>query len=315
MEHLAPKELIRVENGYPEVFQLTWAINGICNNACPYCVPALHAASNHGYKWENAKKFFIELFKRKEKINLAISGGEPTMSPFFTELCEMFYERNHTLGFTTNGIKSAEYYESISKLVNYICFSFHPQYDDGIELIKKVNSAKVNTKITVRVMMNPKEWDKSIKFWNEITKVDNICVESVRILDWGQADRETLIYTDEQIEWFNHNQRVEKDHIDNKEFVKQTGNFYRIDGTIDYRGSAVDYINAGFTDFFGWKCNIGIESMFIGTRGEIKGGNCYVGGNIGHLDDVENIRWPETGVTCDVNLCHCSTDVFINKWK
>jgi organic radical activating enzyme len=301
---------------YPEIFQLTWVLNNICSNQCSYCNPFLYAGKNHNYKWENAKIFIDELFKRKNKINCSISGGEPTMSPFLLEICKLFFNNGHTIGITTNGTKSVQYYKEISKYLNHICFSYHPEYGDNNKLLEKIHACIENTKVTVRIMMHPTYWDESISFFVECLKNKNIGTEAVRILDRGQSDKNTYTYSDEQLKWFTFSQTRNNEaiiFIDNKEFTKMGSDFFLEDGTIDKNGHAVDYINEGLTDFYGWKCNIGLEHLYISAEGYIKRGNCEVGGFIGNIDEPLNIQWPENSIICNKHICFCTPDVLVSK--
>jgi organic radical activating enzyme len=88
------KRLIKVKQ-QTNTMLLTWIINNICNNHCAYCPPILHTGKNHHYEWEKAKEFLYRLFSHYPRIHCSISGGEPTLSPFFKELVEIFYENNH----------------------------------------------------------------------------------------------------------------------------------------------------------------------------------------------------------------------------
>lgn len=305
-----------VKNNFPDVFQLTWVINNICSNSCSYCVPDLHAGTNHYYEWENAKIFLSELFKRHKKIHCSIAGGEPTMSPFFPDLCKMFFDNGHTLGITSNGVRTERYYSEISPYLNYICFSYHPEYDNNNDLLTKAKVCIPNTKVTIRVMMHPKYWERSIAFFNLCKENKNIAVETVKVLPWGQVDKSTIDYSEEQLLWFNSNDTRNMDpiiYLDNKEFANIGSDFHLIDGSIDKQADAVDYINEGLSDFYNWKCDIGLEHLFIWADGGIRRGNCQVGGWIGNINDPNNIQWPTEPIICNQHLCHCATDVLMSK--
>jgi organic radical activating enzyme len=86
------KRLIKVKQ-QTNTMLLTWITNNICNNHCAYCPPILHTGKNHHYEWEKAKEFLYRLFSHYPRIHCSISGGEPTLSPFFKELVEIFYEK------------------------------------------------------------------------------------------------------------------------------------------------------------------------------------------------------------------------------
>jgi hypothetical protein len=87
------------------------------------------------------------------------------------------------------------------------------------------------------------------------------------------------------------------------------------DGTVEtLNPNVVGYINSGMTNFNGYKCEVGLKEMFIDWRGKVYLGNCLINGAIGSINDPENIKWPTGPTVCNKNLCHCASDVVINKW-
>ena len=140
-------------------------------------------------------------------------------------------------------------------------------------------------------------------------------VEAVRILDWAQQDRETLNYTNEQLEWFNGETRFggyNSSKLNHKKWANIGSDFVLEDGSIDGSADAVDYINEGLSDFYGWECEIGLESLFIFADGEIKRGNC-TSFYIGNINKLDEIKWPTNTVICPWHICQCATDVLISK--
>ena len=75
------RKLIQVRT-HLNAMTVTWVMNNICTNHCDYCPPVLHRGNNHNYSWDRAREFMNRLFKRYLRVNLSISGGEPTLSPF-----------------------------------------------------------------------------------------------------------------------------------------------------------------------------------------------------------------------------------------
>lgn len=313
------KPIKEVINKYPDVLQITWVINNICSNRCNYCVPALHSGTNHGYTWDNVKNFFEEIFKRYPKIHVSIAGGEPTMSPFLIDLCQMIHEKGSTVGLTSNGVRSVDYYKKLSQYVNYIVFSYHPQYANKDNILSKIEAVVPNCYSALRIMMDPKYWDDAISFYETVKKSELIkyfTTEVVKIIDWNQTDRETLNYSNEQLEWFkNTNLRIDTKIFNFKNKTAKIGaDFILEDGSIDSKGDAIDYINEGLADFYGWECNIGLEHLYIFADGNIKRGNC-IGFPIGNICNLNELKWPDKPVTCPWHICACSTDVMISKRK
>jgi organic radical activating enzyme len=308
------RKIIRVEQVDNSLMHLTWVINNICTNTCSYCPELLHNGTNHNYEWANAKKFFEILFQRYPKIHCSVSGGEPSVSPFFKEIVKTFYDHGHHIAATSNAAKPVSYWEEISNYLSYICFSYHPEFPDK-DFIQKVAAAGENTFVTVRVMMYPGMWDQCLDIYNQLIDVPHIFVEPVRIVDWGGKDRISFNYTSEQLQFFIDNARIPKTllHLKSKSTAELGAKFYFDDGTITDTSNPVDYVNSGMTNFNGYVCEAGLKELYISYSGDIYLANCMIGDPIGNINDPENIRWPTQPIVCNRNLCHCTTDIIINK--
>lgn len=315
------KKIIQVRQ-QEHVLQLTWVINNICSNHCAYCPPSLHMGNNHHYDWEKAKGFLNKLFKRYDRIHCSISGGEPSLSPFFPELVKIFHDAGHTVGITSNAAKTVRFWEEVSPMLSYICFSYHPSQVDPNFLTKVLAAAK-HTSVTIRVMMDSRYWDEAVKFYEEaITHSVFSSIEPVRILA-EMADRHIGDeYSEEQLQWIADHDGNQKYHGKNIPWnnykAKPASNgaaFYYDDGTVEPSGDSNYLISTGQNDFRGWACNIGLESLFIHFDGWVKKGNCHQGGNLFHIDDYETNEFPTAAEICLQNICHCGTDVLISKAK
>lgn len=311
------KKIIRVKQSESAPFNMTWVINNICPNKCSYCPPGLHNGQNHNYDWENARKFFKELFKRYPTIHCSVAGGEPSVSPFLREIVEIFKENNSTIGITSNAAKPVAYWEDISTYLNYISFSWHSEFPDE-KFYEKVMAAAMNTAVTVRIMMHPKHFERAIEEYNKFKDNQYVYCEPVRILDWNSSavDPSNYTYTEEQLRWFedNHPPHRYLHHLPDIKFPDLGAQFFFDDDTMDPKPNTVTLINSGMTNFSGYKCEVGLKSLFIDWRGKIYLANCQIGGAIGNINDPDKIKWPEGPVLCNKNLCHCASDVVINKW-
>ena len=316
-------KIIKVEQIHDNSMHLTWIINNICTNACSYCPKNLHTGTNHSYDWDNARKFFDYLFERYPEIHCSVAGGEPSVSPFLPELIKIFHDRGHTIGITSNAAKPARYWAEIAPNLAYISFSYHPEFPDP-KFVEKAKIASENTTVTTRVMMHPKHWDHCVDIFEKLLEINTITVEVVRIIDWGGgSDITASEYTEEQIQWFTDNSLRSFDRHDrhySPKFADRLGNklaanFHFDDGEVSNKKSVVSLINDGLTNFYGYECEIGLKSLFIDPDGVVLLGNCGLHGPIGNINDPDNIKWPTRSVICTKTLCHCTTDVSINKWE
>jgi organic radical activating enzyme len=311
------KKIIKIQQQDESLMHLTWVINNICPNSCSYCPTSLHTGKNHHYEWENAKKFFQLLFKRYPSIHCSVSGGEPSVSPFFKEIIDIFHQAGHTVGLTSNAAKPVGYWRDISPKLNFICFSYHPEFPDA-NFIEKITEAGKHTLVTTRVMMHPKYWDNSVDMYNKLYSIENVYTESVRVLDWqGGSDASCSVYSSEQLDWLDNNPGNQNtkylEHLHGRRVVNMIPNIYFNDNTVDEKPNTVDYINSGMTNFNGYECSVGLKSLYISYDGKIMLANCFINGSIGNINDPDNIQWPVGPVVCNKNLCHCTSDVNVDK--
>jgi organic radical activating enzyme len=310
------KKIIRIQQDDDSLLHLTWLINNICTNACSYCPKDLHAGKNHNYDWEKARVFFKMLFERYPKIHCSVSGGEPSISPFFREIVETFHNAGHTIGVTSNAAKPVRYWAEIAPFLSYICFSYHPENPDP-QFKQKVSAVCMNTLTTVRIMMHPEYWDHCVEVHDSFKDNEFVFVEPVRILNWwGMNNIHLTQYTDEQLEWFYNNSRDNKlltHMLPSKPVARINSTIHFDDGTIDEQPNTVEYINSGMTNFFGYTCEIGLKELKVNWMGDVTLGNCD-DNVIGYIGDPDNIKWPKSSVVCDKTICQCTSSVNINKW-
>ena len=327
-------KLLEVKTRNPNILHLTWILNNICTNACSYCDPILYAGKNHHYEWQHAEKFIQEVSKRYDKINLSLSGGEPTLSPWLLDLCKQV---NGDIHITTNGVSSFRKYEELSKYVCGWSFSWHPEFQQE-GWLDKVSQIAYLSSVTVRIMAPANKMTEVNNFLNLIkSKQRNFQYEVVKIQPRGNIDINTMKYSNvneqQLVEWNDHSPGYStkeflrsKKHAFPNLVADQIGRdaeyiFDITDVSVlrdNFQKSYVssnDIIKHGFTNYQGWLCNIGLESLFVHFDGSIKRGNCPVGGEIGNIQNFEGIQWPLDPIVCTSTRCDCNTDIRITKKK
>ena len=303
---------------------LTWIINNICTNACSYCPKEVHNGTNHNYGWEHTEKFVNECFDRYGTIHVNVSGGEPTVSPFFKQLVNLVYDRGGSMHLTTNLVRPMHYWEDISSKFDSISASYHPEFlideSDNNVFIEKANYIGQRSNLTIRVMMLPSMWDRCYAFYEKAVRENKgYAVELVKILpNFGVGEDYCEInYSPEQLKVLDTTviKYVYPRIYDNRRHTDDSFLMYN-NRTQETRLSleiATNIQNTGSANFLGWECDIGLESLFVHYNGMIQRGNCAVGGELGNICDFDNINWPKSSITCNKTLCHCMADLMISK--
>ena len=315
------KKIIEIKN-VSNTLLLTWVINNICTNHCSYCPANLHSGTNHHYDWEHAEKFIRDCFKRYGSIQCNLTGGEPTVSPFFKELVNLIYDLGGVTNLTSNIVRSKDWWSNIASKLSCISVSYHPEFMESEEkendFIEKIIFLTERTRITARVMMHPDYWDQCYKFYQKLKESNNgYCIEMVRILpNFGiGAPFCDIEYNQEQEDILNNTLPIIHFNKLPDDFRHQRTESYAkySDETEDILNFEVSSVleNSKLNDFYGWSCDIGIESLFVFYNGKVQRGNCAEGGWIGDITTVVN--WPSSGIICGKHECHCIADMIISK--
>ena len=318
------KNVIAVENRLKNHLFLTWLINNICTNSCSYCPTEVHSGKNHHYDWEIARKFIINCFEKYGNIHCSVSGGEPTVSPFFKDLVNLIYDNNGTMHLTTNLVKPMQYWKDIRFKFSSIAASYHPEFikteKDEDKFIEKSNFIGQETSLGIRIMMLPTLWDRCYNFYKKASRENKgYTIELVRVLpNFGVGkDFCDITYTSEQNEILNSYvlEAIYPDHKNLRKYISQS--FLKYDDNSESermdQKKAIYLENTKKANFLNWHCDIGLESLFVHYDGNIQRGNCGVSGIIGNINDFNNIIWPNDSIICDKTLCHCMADLTVSK--
>lgn len=306
-------KIIEIKQEIPALY-LTWVINNICTNACSYCPPNLHTGTNHNYDWQDAEKFIKQVLEKYPKIHVAISGGEPTLSPWFRDLVKMFSDAGHPVGVTSNGARTANYYRDISKHLSYIVMSYHPSFKDE-NFIEKALACAENTHCTVSLMMDSRYLDDCLNMYIRLTDYKQLSIQPVKINDWGVKNSFGRDYSPEQTKLITALSRINATAPNKPAIEGYTGSTALYDNNTESVLDAQQLINENKTNFFGWQCNIGLESLYVKFDGFVRSGNCITSPILGKIQDSDNILWPMQSIICKQTFCNCTTDVYISKKK
>jgi organic radical activating enzyme len=303
---------------------LTWVINNICSNHCSYCPDDLHNGGNHHYDWNYARNFIKSCFDQYKTVQCNLSGGEPTLSPFFKDLIRLIYDNGGTVNLTTNMVRSIDWWQDIAPYFCAIAASYHAEFmdnDSENEYIEKINAISRVTEVNARVMMHPDRWDQCINMHERlVASCPYATVEMVRI--YPTFGTEKVI---RQINYSDYQNKILNEHKPLRRSFRHKGPLYRPfylrsdlvfqDGESQlFTMDVASYlVNNKLTDFSGWQCHIGLESLFVHYNGNVQRANCGVGGLIGNIKT--DIVWPKSAVICNKNFCHCIADVHLTKNK
>jgi organic radical activating enzyme len=320
--------MIEVKEIYPaaNIKYVTWVLNNVCPYSCIYCPEIVHNGKIKSYfDWEIHEEFLDYLFNhwRDSTIIFAVTGGEPTVHPFFEKILDKINNNGHITGLTTNLSRNFNFWERVGNKLEYASTSFHPHYINTgkkeDEFIDKLNLLGKTGSCEVRVMMYPDLFNRCVEFIKKLERnfIGDDVIPVIILEDFGVNEKYCEVkYTKRQLNWinaFDHNPvSVRKDGLRViKEGMKHQGYFVSEDNKRYLVKNLQQVSNERITNFYGWECNIGIDSIYIDFDGSIKGGNCLEGGYIGDL--LSKVNWNIEPIICGSTYCHCVTDIKIKK--
>jgi MoaA/NifB/PqqE/SkfB family radical SAM enzyme len=335
-------KLIQIKTTQPNnEMNITWAPTNLCNFKCRYCWPGANEGNylpikNVDLVTKNMdcvlKEFTKHLNKEHFKINFA--GGEPTLWNGLEQVIQEL-NKNHKIywGRVTNGSRTYRWWDEYGHLFDSVQVSYHITQTDINHTIQLCDLLfERGVKVTVRVMMDVLNWDKGVeviefmksnskhRWFIDVAEVieDHLQPSSIPIYKDGR------VYNEEQREFLkNQNKRVPgyswlKKNIN----LIREGKIKLFESYAHYDDGAVEpakanyYMNRKLNYFKGWKCNIGLERIYIDYDGGIKG-SCgqHIFDNCNILDEdfIEKFVVGTEPVTCEIKACNCGPEMHITK--
>ena len=147
-------------NTDPWLWHFHIKITDMCNAKCNFCVEQnCQREENPEKALNNIDKMLNEMQKNKCLYSVSVTGGEPTITPFFKQLCDILSKYN--IGFltmNTNGYGLDKYSKEIDGLFDFVNISRHSS-------INSENDAIFKTKVyTIEELKNIKKKYKNTKF-------------------------------------------------------------------------------------------------------------------------------------------------------
>lgn len=147
-----------------------------CNAKCDFCVEQnCKRKENPLNALKNIDKMLNEMSKNNILFSVSVTGGEPTLFPYFNELCNIL--KKHPIKFltmNTNGYGLRKFYKEIDEIFDFVNISRHSCTDD-------VNDKIFNTQvITVKGLKEIKDLYNHTKFriqcvlGNEINSISDV---------------------------------------------------------------------------------------------------------------------------------------------
>lgn len=270
------------------VYQVSYEITNLCNLKCKHCCNDSSSGANKGL----SKDEIFDLVDELKEINVTsiyLTGGEPTMMPYFNEIVEYINLQGINLVMATNGFNISSNISSIKKNISHQAGVFVSL--DGVGMIhdefrgiegafdKTVNSIKmlVSNKIPTRI--STVVWKKNIMQLEEIIKLaKSLGVYQINfsmLFSTGRAVKNNI-----EIESNQYKQVVKEIHLlikkySNDKFIVSIRRDSIIDSESDYcrGGEKILHINSKgkiFPCSWSEKCSLGVDYGVQWKKGNMK---------------------------------------------
>lgn len=325
-----------VSNKSANVLEIGWDPSNYCNFKCEYCFPGSNAGT---HKFSDDLDLVVGNFKHlinfykenlgKDKVHLSMAGGEPTLWKHLAEfIAKIKQDNNVYFSLISNGSRTLRWWEENAYLIDNAHLTHHVAEGNVTHIIAVADALhERGTKTTVKVLMDPKHWDKAI---NDIAIMkthsrNRWFIMTAEVID-NTADPSIPRYSPEQLKylkrdlkrlpnllWFWRNRHLIKDEL---RFFDSTAMLE--DGTT-MRASPGAYFNRGWNSFKDWDCSIGLDRIYMNWTGNITGAcNAKLFG----LDTYFNITSPNftlefnpplTSTKCPNTACWCMPETHLTK--
>lgn len=313
------EKLVIVEcNSKYSCIYVNWAINNSCNYSCKYCHPDLNSGSINQPTYEYINGFLEKIITYSKGMGLVpyfeFGGGEVTLIRNFGDVLKKISQNQGQVTIISNGSKKLSWWSEHSKYLTGVSLSYHIndiKSESHFIMVSKVLEASQTTRFHVNVMMVPERFDDCLEFAYRL-KHEVRCSIALQPLFEGFGHggiTKKYSYTPEQ-------EQMMKDFRGRPELKTLPPSMAELevnyaDGTIENL-STFDLIANDQTNFVGWDCYAGIDSLVITFSGDIYRSWCMQDGPIGSIYD-ENIELPTHPTKCRTKICQCGVDLSAKK--
>jgi organic radical activating enzyme len=318
-------KIIEVKQRWPkDILRIEIMLGNTCNYKCWYCFPG----SNEGtHGWPEYDQFVKNLehlltyYKEnldKKKFELHIIGGEPTIWSNFGRFIQHFKD-NFDCAFSvgSNGSRTLRWWEQYGRCMDKVVLSCHHEKVDIDHFIKVADCLyDQGVIVTGLVLMDPNHWDRCLELVNKLKTSRR---------RWGinmqEIHHDNISYTAEQTEFLKkHVLRYPNPFwffLNNKNTILKTSVVTEQGKTVSVKNNEI--VLNKINNFYGWDCNLGVDSIFIRQDGFVAGA---CGNNLYNLDFQYNIKNKDftekftpqlTSTTCNTIACRCQPESNLNK--
>lgn len=270
---------IRVIQNWPsDRLRIEIMLGNVCNYKCWYCFPGSNEGTHRWPDYDLLLKNLTHLLDHYTKSNkkvfeLHIIGGEPTMWPKLGEFCtELKSKYDIIISISSNGSRTLRWWQEYGKVFDKVILSCH---SDSVDISHYIQVADClyehNVFFSSLVLIHPNNWDECMKLIDTMKKTSKhswpiflaeVLVENTD-LGYSESQKKSLRNKMQRLGNIFWLMRNAKHHITKVKVEYQSG--------LKRKLGSSDIILERLNNFTGWKCNLGVDSIYISKDGVITG--------------------------------------------
>jgi len=289
----------------PQWKRITYTCTTVCNYSCSYCTEYHY---NGKYRWTEDYTSLLNLsneFRKYRPLIFDIMGGEPTLWPKLHEFCDDLVNSSKqptAIIFTTNGSRTLNYWKKFNAPIDELGFSFHPETASEDHFIEVFEELHTRYRISCVLMMPPSQFEKIKKFYNRLLESKLLINVRIKLIaDWHNGTGILPTYTTEMLEFA----KIKFSRSKIRSIIRYD---FLVDGE---KTTTSEHLINSSNNYFGWKCNMGLDNLNIEPNGNIYGATCKIVKPYGNI--YSTYKLPTAPEICTKTSCVCGTDVQIYK--
>jgi Radical SAM superfamily/4Fe-4S single cluster domain len=318
---------------HSNILNVRWSPNNVCNFHCQYCFSGSNEGSftsprDLGLIVKNFRHFFDQYNQKldKNKFHLVIAGGEPTLwkdlGKFIKEI-----KQNHDvyISVISNGSRTLRWWKKYGPFIDNPVLSFHTLNADIDHHIQVADTMfEFGKKTTVLVPMDPTCWDKCVNAIEHMKQTSRYSwfIQAKEVINFGKYTEDQKRYLSQEMKRIPSAAWILKNlNLVFNGSIKWIESLAKFDNNLILPATTQTYVNKEWNYFKGWKCDIGLESVYISWDGRIIGSCGQTIYGVDHsfniLDqDFVNCFNPEFNASiCSIKKCTCRPETHITKSK
>lgn len=302
--------------------KINWAITRKCNFTCSYCT-----VYNNNDKFRPFIQFKQAINKiatlNKDKYEITLTGGEPTIYPQYIELLKYLFEKlgNKVSILTISNLSRTNRFfnDFVTKLNKYkdrliFVASYHFEFAKENEFLENLKILVNNGHfVKVQIMAHPDKMKEVRSLELELSKIVSPKLKyQIMVIRENYGSVPDKRYSPKDLEWLK---QFYTSHIEEKNIL-----LYTIDenGDIKEDKYAAPELNAkGLNNYKGMICEAGLNNFSINENGKIDRAVCFrkeENNSKNIFSDRDNLADINQPIICPFERCGCTADLKIPKY-